>query len=120
MTLLQELTGDEIQEVVSQLERALDNHTAWLCRLNEVLICNLPPPPADLCKDAHHNCAFGQWYHSFHHPLLDQFNEFAMIGEIHHQVHAAAREILLKFGQNGNVEREDYDYLLDQVKLMRN
>ncbi|MDD5242105.1 MAG: EAL domain-containing protein [Sulfuricella sp.] len=117
--LLQDLTGDEVQEVVSQLERALDNHTAWLCRLNEALICNLPPAAEDLCEDAHHNCAFGQWYHNFHHSLLDQFKEFAMIGEIHRQVHAAAREILLKSAQNGKVEREDYDYLLDQVKLMR-
>ncbi|MCE5182256.1 MAG: EAL domain-containing protein [Betaproteobacteria bacterium] len=119
MNLLQDMTGDEIQEVVSQLERALDNHTAWLGRLNEVLICNLPPAVADLCEDAHHNCAFGQWYHSFHHPMLDQFKEFAMIGEIHHQVHAAAREILVKSAQDGKVERDDYDYLLDQVKLMR-
>ena len=48
--LLQELSTEEIQEYVSQLERALENHAAWLGKVNETLICHLTPRPEDLSE----------------------------------------------------------------------
>ena len=117
--LLQELSTDEIQECVAQLERALDNHAAWLGQINEALICHLPPRPEDLSENAHHHCQFGQWYHNLQHPVLSQSEEFALIGEIHHQMHAKAREILIKSGRGEDIERAEYVDLHDQVSVLR-
>ena len=117
--LLQELTADEIQELVAQLERALENHAAWLSRLNEALICRLPPRPEDLREDAHHHCLFGQWYHNLQDPVWSQSEDFARIGEIHHQMHAKARKILLKSDRGEHIQREEYADLLNQVNILR-
>ena len=117
--LLQELSTDEIQEFVSQLERALENHAAWLGKVNETLICRLPPRSEDLFVDAHHHCQFGQWYHNLQHPVWSQSEEFAQIGEIHHQMHAKAREILIKSSRGENIGRDEYVDLHDQVSVLR-
>ena len=117
--LLQELSTDEIQECVAQLERALENHAAWLGQINEALICHLPPRPEDLSENAHHHCQFGQWYHHLQHPALSQSEEFAMIGEIHHQMHAKAREILIKSSRGEDIGRDEYVDLHDQVSVLR-
>ncbi len=117
--LLQELNTDEIQEYVSQLEHALENHAAWLGKVNETLICGLTPRPEDLSENAHHHCQFGQWYHNLQHPILSQSEEFALIGEIHHQMHAKAREILIKSSRGEDIGRDEYVDLHDQVSVLR-
>ena len=117
--LLQKLSTDEIQECVSQLERALDNHAAWLGKINEALICHLPPRPEDLSEDAHHHCQFGHWYHNLQHPILNQSEEFALIGEIHHQMHTKAREILIKSSRGEGIDHNEYVDLNDQVSVLR-
>ena len=117
--LLQELSTDEIQECVDQLERALENHAAWLGKINEALICHLPPRPEDLSENAHHHCQFGLWYHNLQHPILSQSEEFALIGEIHHQMHAKAREILIKSSRGEDIGRDEYVDLHDQVSVLR-
>jgi diguanylate cyclase (GGDEF)-like protein/PAS domain S-box-containing protein len=117
--LLQELSTDEIQECVGQLERALENHAAWLGKINEALICHLPPRPEDLSEDAHHNCQFGQWYDNLQHPAWSQSEEFALIGDIHRQMHAKAREILIKSSRGEDIGRDEYVDLHDQVSMLR-
>jgi diguanylate cyclase (GGDEF)-like protein/PAS domain S-box-containing protein len=118
-SLLHELSANEIQDCIGQLERALDNHAAWLGKINEALICHLPPRPEDLVVDSHHHCQFGQWYHNLQHPVLSQSDEFVLIGEIHHQMHAKARKILIKSGLGEDIDHEEYIDLNDQVSVLR-
>ena len=117
--MLIELSADEIQECAKQLEGVLDSHAKWLSRLNETIICRLPPMAEDLDEEAHCRCAFGLWYHGSHHPILEQASEFAEIGDIHRRMHWMARDILLKTAAGHAVEREAYAALLEQANAMR-
>jgi len=117
--LLTELSADEIQECAKQLEGVLDSHAKWLSRLNETIICRLPPTAEDIAEEAHCCCHFGQWYHGSHHPILEQAPEFVEIGDIHQRMHRMARDLLVKTMSGQPVQREEYVALLDQVHTLR-
>lgn len=117
--LLTELSADEIQECAKQLEGVLDSHAKWLSRLNETIICRLPPTEEDIAEEAHCRCHFGQWYHGSHHPILEQAPEFIEIGDIHRRMHRMARDLLVKTMSGQSVQREEYVALLDRVHAMR-
>ena len=58
--LFQELTYNELEQYITELENAVENHALWLAHVNRTLICNLSPEATDLSDAAHHACQFGR------------------------------------------------------------
>ena len=92
-TFLSRLSTEEIQDCTKELELVLESHSQWLSRLNETIICRLPPRAEDIAENAHCRCHFGRWYHGSHHALLESMPEFVQIGEIHRDMHQMARAL---------------------------
>lgn len=116
---LSELSAEEIQECAKQLEDVLESHAKWISRLNETIICRLPPSANDIADDACCHCKFGRWYHGEHHAILNQAPEFVEIGETHRRMHQIAAAILLKTAGGELVEKREYSSLLSHVEELR-
>lgn len=59
---LYDVTRDELQAILAQLEQALYNHQQWHAGLVRTLICKLPADRHDARPETHLECRFGQWY----------------------------------------------------------
>lgn len=113
------MTADQILECSKHLESAMENHAQWLARVNQVLVCKLDPSPDDIAEDAHRRCNLGKWYYGHHDSILNDTPEFVQLGEIHQEMHARAREVLLKMADGHAVALEDYESLLSRVTALR-
>lgn len=114
-----ELTADQILECSNHLGSALESHAQWLARINWTLVCKLEPPPDDIAEDAHCRCDLGKWYYGDHNSILKDAPEFIRLGDIHRDMHAQARELLLKTAAGHSVANQDYEVLQGQVTALR-
>lgn len=87
------LTVSAAEQVVRDLESALELYRNWLMQFQAMLVCRTKPPRELLWPDSHHNDAFGRWYYGSaiepvrHHP------EFGEIGLLHKAMLAKARPL---------------------------
>lgn len=86
------------QEALLLVDEALVAHQSWSTHLHRRLIAGLPPAQSDVSPDAHEACALGRWYR---HMLRDpgqgiaSLPGFQAVGQLHEQMHAHARSLLL-------------------------
>lgn len=114
--LFQELTFNELEQYVSELENAVENHSRWLSDINRTLICKLQPEAADLDASAHHACQFGRWYHGIDNPHLASLEIFTKIGGVHERMHQVAKHLLQK---QQTITTDEYDELVHLTSQLR-
>jgi len=117
--LFQQLNNDQLERYARELELAVENHAKWLSRINRTLICNLPAEYNDISTHPHHLCPFGRWYHGVDEPILAGTDSFQHIGEVHKQMHLAARKLLLKAQHNQPITVDEYDVLVKLIDELR-
>ena len=83
------------QDLAAVIEAAQFAHQRWADDLVANLLTGRMDQADALAADAHHLCAFGQWYYKAAHPpqLLRQ-NLFATLESQHRHMHDAARALL--------------------------
>lgn len=92
---LNEVTREEMQNVVGQLQEALRSHQQWHSGLIRTLVCQLSADKRDTDPDSHQECRFGQWYYSEAPEKLRNHPGFIAMGEEHRRMHHLARMLLL-------------------------
>ncbi len=117
-TLFQQLSINELEGYVVELEQAIENHASWMAQINRVLICKLPPAENDLAERPDHLCKFGRWYHGINNPVLSTLESFRAINPVHQKMHAVARQLLLA-GTDGKNTTSLYDELLALAEQLR-
>lgn len=117
--LFQQLTLNELDKYVSELELAVENHANWLSLVNRTLICQLTPEEKDLAEDPHHLCQFGRWYHNIDDPILSSVEAFQYLGEVHKTLHLTARTLLLKNQRHESITTDEYDELVELSQELR-
>jgi len=118
--LFQELTINEMEQYVTELESAVENHSRWLAGVNRTLICKLPPEAADLSETPHQFCQFGRWYHGIDNPYLSGIESFRRIGHVHERMHMVAKRLMQK---QQTITTEEYDELValtDELRTLAN
>lgn len=86
---------------------AVRAHIEWLWRVNHILIQGLPVDEALVAPDSHLRCEFHAWLaREFDRNAADPAarERLAEIDQLHHQIHALARDLLLRYRQG-----ESYD-----------
>ncbi len=116
MTLL---SNDELHQVTKQLDQAIYNHEQWCKNLYRTLICRLMPDERDLQSDAHHHCAFGQWYYEHSPAGLKTFDGFTAIESVHHRLHHLTTEMLSTSANGGDIPPEKYDQFSNSLDGLR-
>ena len=117
-TLFQQLTLNELDGYVRELQLAIENHARWMAQVNRVLICRLPPAPNDLAERPDHLCKFGHWYHGINNPVLTTLESFRAINPVHQKMHETAKQLLL-VGTDTESTTPLYDELVALAEELR-
>jgi diguanylate cyclase (GGDEF)-like protein len=109
----------EIQAMLVNLERAIDNHQRWYETVVKILVCRLPFEPHYAADDAHRACEFGAWYYS------DGFKQWrgragfvALEGE-HERMHKMAARLLREMAAGKQLRVEDYEAFAASLANLR-
>lgn len=117
---LYDVSRDELQAILAQLEQALYNHQQWHAGLVRTLICNLPADRHDMSLEAYLECRFGQWYYGKVPEKLRQHPGFVAMGEEHKRMHQLAATLLMEAREGKGVSTFDFDNFsnaLDRLRL---
>ena len=116
---LYDVTRDELQAMLAQLEQALYNHQQWHAALVRVLTCKLPHDQYDVSPEAHQTCRFGQWYYGNVPEKLRELPGFIALGEAHKLMHQLASKLLFEAKAGNTIVAFDYDNFANALDRMR-
>jgi diguanylate cyclase len=111
--------GENVEGVLQELARALDNHEQWHRDLTRTIVCGLPHDPRDVADDAHRQCRFGHWYYGNASPALHADAIFTAIEVEHERVHRHAARLLKSSAAGSRVAPEDYDAFANAIDRLR-
>lgn len=114
-----DVTRDELQRTLAQLEQALNNHQEWHAALVRSLICKLPGDQRDITPEAHKECRFGQWYYGNESIKLRDHPGFIAMGEEHCQMHQLAARLLIEASAGSTITVPDYDKFANSLQRLR-
>lgn len=106
----------EIDEALSKLEQAIENHRVWYCQLHEGLLCNQPLNENITSPIAHTKCNFGCWYYENASEAIHASPDFRKIETVHKIMHDKARELVEKFYNSNQINLAEYRSLSDAQK----
>lgn len=116
---LYDITRDELQAMLAQLEQALFNHQQWHAGLIRALICRLPYDQHDIDPQAHQECRFGQWYYGKVPEKLRDLPGFVALGKAHKLMHQFAAKLLIEATAGKPVIAFDFDNFANSLDRMR-
>ena len=111
--------GEDVEGILQELARALDNHEQWHEELIRTIICGLPINPRDMSDDAHRQCRFGQWYYVSADADLHAYAVFAAMGVEHERVHQLATQLLQLSANKSRIAHEDFDAFANAIRHLR-
>lgn len=113
------ISPEELQPILAQLEQAVRNHEEWFESLNRLMLCRLPYDLRDVREDAHRECRFGQWLYQYANPKLREHPAFSAIEKEHERMHRAAAKLLFSVKETGTTAPEDYDRFANALQSLR-
>lgn len=110
----------ELDNILVQINQAIDSHDQWYHQLMRTLICKLPPDQRDLAKDSHTLCRFGQWYYQYSNPALRSHPTFAAIENEHKLLHEQISGLLqVSMVQDKPIDVQSFDRFANTLERMR-
>lgn len=116
---LYDITREELQGILAQLEQARFNHQQWHAALIRALTCRLQGDQHDISPQAHHECRFGQWYYSKVPEKLRGLAGFVALGKAHKLMHQLASKLLIEAKAGKPISIFDYDNFSNSLDRMR-
>lgn len=99
---------------IRELDSGIAAHIRWLGSLNKAIICGTPVPASITREEGHRHCPFGTWLYGQNAADWAPWGEeFAHIESLHREVHRYARELFVKYRQQGKITPDDYDSFLE-------
>jgi diguanylate cyclase len=113
------ITHNDLQRVLLQLDQAIYNHTQWYESLLRTLVCRLPYDSRDVEKDAHRKCRFGQWYYDHAPNELRNHPGFIAIETEHERLHRLAEKLLMTEAINETISLLHYENFNNSINNVR-
>jgi diguanylate cyclase (GGDEF)-like protein/PAS domain S-box-containing protein len=117
--MLQQLSDYARDKLLTDLDMALEHHSAWLANVNRGLVCGMPAEASDINDCPHTCCRLGRWYYAIDDPLVIRMEPYLEMGRAHRELHAMARQILLDVTAGRPVASTDYDRFTSESANMR-
>ncbi|HZW61173.1 MAG TPA: diguanylate cyclase [Candidatus Babeliales bacterium] len=117
--LLEEISHDEIQKVMAQLDQAIYNHQQWHNSLIRTLICRLQSDENDIDTNAHKKCRFGQWYFNHAPEKLHEHPGFIAIGTAHQHMHELTTRLLNTSNAGNLISPLEFDNFANALERLR-
>jgi diguanylate cyclase (GGDEF)-like protein len=116
---LQQISHDELQQLITQLDQALYNHAQWHKELIRTLVCRLSCDRHDILPEAYKECRFGQWYYSPKPDDISRHLGFIATGEAHKRMHELAGQLLIQASEKNTINPLDYDHFSNALEQLR-
>ncbi|OIQ90440.1 diguanylate cyclase YdeH [mine drainage metagenome] len=116
---LYDITREDLQDMLSQLEQARFHHQLWHAAMVRVLACRLPADQHDICSESHHKCRFGQWYYSERSSKLRNRSGYIALGKAHKFMHQLAAKLLIETSEGKPLVTFDFDNFSNSLDRMR-
>lgn len=114
-----DITREELQKILAQLEQALIHHQQWHSAVLRSISCKLFVDKRELVPEPYRTCRFGEWYYSNATENLREIPEFIALGEKHRLMHLMAVQMLLESQKDAPVNVSDYDSFANSLEAMR-
>lgn len=101
------------QEILDELDQAINNHLAWLKGWHRRLLCRDAPLVTDLAYDPHHLCRFGAWYVKNQHRGLVNQPVIRNLASLHRDIHERAEKLIEGARGGGSLPQDEYDAFQD-------
>ena len=112
-------TANDIRDAMSEIDREIFTHVAWLDEFNTALICREPADPCIARGDAH-CCAFGKWYDHEAPAWIRQMDDFVAMGGSHRRMHEKAAGLMELSERGQPISRTRYEAFLKETVALRN
>lgn len=116
---LSEVSSDELQGMIAQLDESLNNYQQWHAALIRTLTCQLPSDKHDTSDTAYTECRFGQWYYGKVPEKLRNHPRFIALGEEHIRLHHLAKLLLEDLDSGTLIKPLDYDNFANALERVR-
>ena len=113
------INREKLQAIIRELDQAMYNHNHWYQDIIRSIVCQLTFDHRDLADDAHHQCAFGQWYYHCSDAEIQQNKTFQSIRIEHKKTHEMARKLLLASQKKETILPIDYDNFANSIERLR-
>jgi len=113
------ITHDDLQRVLLQLDQAIYNHNQWYESLLRNLVCRLSYDNRDVEEDAHRKCRFGQWYYNNAPNELRKHPGFIAIEIEHERMHRLAAKLLMTEATGETISLLDYENFMNSISNIR-
>lgn len=108
-----QLSPQELEEILSVLNQAINNHRIWFDNLHTSIVCHQPFPSDILNEMAHTQCEFGKWYYGDASHPVKLFKEYAALESVHRFMHDNARELALLSSSDKAISVDTYQTFLN-------
>ncbi|HEY9050230.1 MAG TPA: diguanylate cyclase [Gammaproteobacteria bacterium] len=112
-----QLTDQQMQDVMDALDAADGNHRQWLRKLHSSLICGDPFGDDVTAENAHKCCQFGLWYYNKAPQILAQQNSFIEIEHLHSSMHGSARQLAAMASRGERINSDQYNDFVDRQRV---
>lgn len=113
------LIHQQLRFVITEIDKAIENHQQWYQNLLRVLVSRVPPDEKDLHDDAHKLCEFGQWFYTPQAELVQDHPTFVSLGYTHEKMHKSAKELIDLVLAEQAIPASLFDAFNDNLEKMR-
>ncbi|WP_193185909.1 diguanylate cyclase [Nisaea sediminum] len=109
------LSRRQLEEIVRELESAIEETRQWLALFHRALVCRLRPDPEVVTEDAHRMSRFGRWYSTNRDDDLFSQPAFATLVGMHQGIYAHAAILAVRGWKDDALPPAEYDALLHKI-----
>ncbi|MBC7008097.1 diguanylate cyclase [Pseudoalteromonas sp. BZK2] len=88
------MSNTQLEDVIAEIEQAIEWHQSWYKNLLRCLIADTPANEQDLADNAHNFCRFGQWFNKLPDQTIKLHPHFSEIASAHKKMHQGAKVLL--------------------------
>ncbi|MHB1947582.1 MAG: diguanylate cyclase [Gammaproteobacteria bacterium] len=117
--MLENISHDELQQVMAQLDQAIYNHQQWHNSLIRTLICRLTSDENDINIESYKKCRFGQWFFNHAPEKLRDYPGFIAIGTAHQHMHEVTMRLLTTSNAGIAISPLEFDNFANALERLR-
>ena len=107
------MTHGDVESIVADLEKGLDDQRAWIKKFQAMLVCRTPPDPHDLMKNGYRRGAFARWFKKGTSPHLRERADFAAMLDALREQHEVGQSLAKTARDGADIDSKQYNMLVE-------
>ncbi|HJO72894.1 MAG TPA: diguanylate cyclase [Rhodospirillales bacterium] len=107
------MTHGDVEDIVTDLEKALDNQRDWFKNFQAMLVCRSEPDSQDLQKNGYRRGPFARWFKKGANPHLRDRADFAAALDALREQHEMAQGLAKTVCNGADINSKQYHMLVE-------